>query len=83
VPRQKLLMQNVASGEQQECRVIHVEKDPTGPTRVAVEFTRPAPRFPALCRAQSQDSCGLAQENILALSRCRVWTGPERADAQS
>jgi hypothetical protein len=45
VPRQRLLMQNIASGEQQECRVVHVEKDPTGPTRVAVEFTRPAPRF--------------------------------------
>jgi hypothetical protein len=45
VPRQKLLMQNVASGEQQECRVVHVEKDLTGPTRVAVEFTRPAPSF--------------------------------------
>jgi hypothetical protein len=44
-PRQKLLMQNVASGEQQECRVVHVEKDLTGPTRVAVEFTSPAPRF--------------------------------------
>jgi hypothetical protein len=45
VPRQKLLMQNVASGEQQECHVVHVEKDLTGPTRVAVEFTSPAPRF--------------------------------------
>jgi hypothetical protein len=45
VPRQRLLMQNIASGEQQECRVVHVEKDPTAPTRVAVEFTQPAPRF--------------------------------------
>lgn len=45
VPRRKLLMQNITSGEQQECRVVHVEKDLTGPTKVAVEFTCPAPRF--------------------------------------
>jgi hypothetical protein len=44
-PRQRLLMQNITSGELQECRVAHVEKDLTGPTRVAVEFTRPAPKF--------------------------------------
>ena len=45
VPRQRLFMQNIASGEQQECRVVHVEKDLTGPTRVAVEFIQPAPRL--------------------------------------
>jgi len=44
-PMQKLLIQNVESREQQECRIVSVEKDPTGPTRVAVEFTRPAPSF--------------------------------------
>jgi hypothetical protein len=44
-PKQRLLMQNIASGEQQECRVVHVEKDLTGPTRVAVEFAQPAPKF--------------------------------------
>ena len=45
VPRQKLLTQNTESGEQQECRVVSVKKDPTGPPKVAVEFTRPAPGF--------------------------------------
>ena len=44
-PMQKLLIQNVESREQQECRIVSVEKDPTGPTRVAVEFTRPVPSF--------------------------------------
>lgn len=44
-PRQMLLVQNISSGEQQECRVVYVEKDLMGPTKVAVEFTRPSPRF--------------------------------------
>ena len=44
-PRQMLLVQNIASGEQQECRVVYVDKDLMGPTKVAVEFTRPAPSF--------------------------------------
>jgi len=44
-PRQRLLMQNIDSGEQKECRVVCVEKELTGPTKVAVEFTRPAPSF--------------------------------------
>jgi hypothetical protein len=43
--RQRLLLQNVASGEQQECRVISVEANPMGPMKVAVEFTCPAPGF--------------------------------------
>jgi hypothetical protein len=42
---QRLLMQNVDSGEQQECRVANVGRMPTGPTQVGVEFTRPAPNF--------------------------------------
>ena len=45
VPRQKLLMQNTESGEQLECRVVSVKKELTGPPKVAVEFTRPAPSF--------------------------------------
>ena len=45
VPKQRLLMQNIDGGEQKECRVVYVEKDLTGPTKVAVEFTRPAPSF--------------------------------------
>ena len=44
-PKQRLLVQNIYSGEQQECRVVNVEKELTGPTKVAVEFTRPAPSF--------------------------------------
>ena len=44
-PRQKLLVQNIASGEEQECHVVYVEKDLMGPPKVAVEFTQPAPSF--------------------------------------
>lgn len=44
-PKQRLLMQNTASGEQQECRVVYVEKALMGPPRVAVEFTKPMPGF--------------------------------------
>jgi hypothetical protein len=45
VPRQRLLLQNRNSGEQQECRVVSVKNDRTGPSKVALEFTRPAPSF--------------------------------------
>jgi hypothetical protein len=44
-PKQTLLMQNLNGGELKECRVVYVEKELTGPTKVAVEFTRPAPSF--------------------------------------
>jgi hypothetical protein len=44
-PKQRLLMQNIDSGEQKECRVVYVKKELAGPTKVAVEFTRPAPSF--------------------------------------
>jgi hypothetical protein len=44
-PRQRLLMQNPNSGEHQECRVVSVKEELTGPPKVAVEFTRPAPSF--------------------------------------
>jgi hypothetical protein len=44
-PEQRLLMQNINSGEQEECRVVYVEKELAGPTKVAVEFTEPAPGF--------------------------------------
>lgn len=44
-PKQRLLVQNINSGEQQECRVVYVENDRLGPTKVAVEFTRPSPSF--------------------------------------
>jgi hypothetical protein len=44
-PKQRLLVQNTASGEQRECRVVYVKKELTGPPQVAVEFTRPAQSF--------------------------------------
>ena len=43
-PKQMLFMQNI-DGEQKECRVVYIEKELAGPTKVAVEFTRPAPSF--------------------------------------
>jgi hypothetical protein len=45
VPKQRLLMQNTESGEQQGCRLVSVKKELLGPPKVAVEFTRPAPGF--------------------------------------
>jgi hypothetical protein len=45
VPKQTLLMQNTESREQQECRVVSVKKELTGPPEIAVEFARPAPGF--------------------------------------
>jgi len=44
-PRQRLFLQNTASGEQQECRVVSVNKELAGPPTVAVEFAKPAPSF--------------------------------------
>jgi len=44
-PKQRLFMQNVDTGEQQECRVVYVQKVLMGPPRVAVEFTRPLANF--------------------------------------
>jgi hypothetical protein len=44
-PRQRLFLQNTASGEQQECRVVSVNHEMTGPPTVAVEFTKPAASF--------------------------------------
>ncbi len=43
--KQRLLLQNTGSGEQQECRVVSVNNELTGPPTVAVEFTQPAPSF--------------------------------------
>jgi hypothetical protein len=44
-PEQRLVLQNVLSGEEQECRVVLTERKLTGPAQVAVEFKRPAPNF--------------------------------------
>jgi hypothetical protein len=43
--KQRLLVQNTGTGEQQECRVVYVKQEQTGPPRVALEFTQPAPSF--------------------------------------
>jgi hypothetical protein len=44
-PKQRLFLQNTASGEQQECRVVSVNKELAGPPTVAVEFSKPSPGF--------------------------------------
>jgi PilZ domain len=44
-PKQRLVVQNADSGEQQECRVVYVKNDRMGPPQVAVEFTQPTPSF--------------------------------------
>jgi hypothetical protein len=44
-PKQRLLVQNIESGEQQECQVVSVQNVRMGPPRVAVEFVRPLPTF--------------------------------------
>lgn len=43
--RQLLFVQNTNTGEQEECRVVYVIAEPPGPSKVAVEFTKPVPRF--------------------------------------
>jgi hypothetical protein len=43
--KQRLLLQNTNSGEQQECRVVSINHERTGPSKVAVEFTQPSPRI--------------------------------------
>ena len=43
--KQRLLLQNTNSGEQQECRVVSINNELTGPCKIAVEFTQPSPRF--------------------------------------
>jgi hypothetical protein len=44
-PEQRLVMQNIDSGEQKECHVVYMVKEVAGPTKVAVEFTGPTPSF--------------------------------------
>ena len=43
--RQLLMVQNTNTGEQQECRVVSVQNELMGPAKVAVEFTKPVPKF--------------------------------------
>jgi hypothetical protein len=44
-PRQRLFLQNTTSGQQEECRVVSVNKEIAGPPTVAVEFSKPSPGF--------------------------------------
>lgn len=44
-PKQRLLVQNTQSGDLEECLVVSVKNELTGPPKVAVEFTWPAPSF--------------------------------------
>ena len=42
---QKLVLKHALTGEEQECRVICVQKRPAGPTEVGIEFRQPSPKF--------------------------------------
>jgi hypothetical protein len=42
---QRLVLKHSLSGEEQECRVIFIQKNPSGPTQVGIEFRQPAPNF--------------------------------------
>jgi hypothetical protein len=44
-PHEKLFLKHALSGQEQECRIIFVQKQTDGPTHVAIEFARPAPEF--------------------------------------
>jgi hypothetical protein len=42
-PGEKLVVKNWNSAEEQECRVVHLSEE--GKNEVAIEFTKPVPRF--------------------------------------
>ena len=42
---QKLVLKHALCGEEQECRVISVQRKPSGATEVGIEFRQPAPGF--------------------------------------
>jgi hypothetical protein len=44
-PGQTLVMKNRESGEQQECRVVHMQRAQADTNEVGILFARPAPRF--------------------------------------
>jgi hypothetical protein len=41
----KLVLQHALTGEDQECRVIFIQKKLSSPTEVGIEFREPAPKF--------------------------------------
>ena len=44
-PGQKLTLENVSSGKEQSCQVVHVGERKSDKAEVGVEFVEPAPRF--------------------------------------
>ena len=42
---QQIVLKHALSGEEQECRVVFIHKNPSGPTQVGIEFRSPAPNF--------------------------------------
>jgi hypothetical protein len=44
-PGQTLVLKNRESGEQQECRVVHMERGQADTNEVGILFAHPAPRF--------------------------------------
>lgn len=45
LPGQRLMLENVGSGKEQPCRVVHVGERKSDKAEVGVEFVEPAPRF--------------------------------------
>ncbi len=44
-PGQRLVLKNRGSGEEQECRVVHVGEKHAAKAEVGIAFTHPAPQF--------------------------------------
>jgi hypothetical protein len=50
---QRLVLKHALSGEEQECRVIFIQKKPSGLIEVGIEFREPAPNFWGIAFAPS------------------------------
>src|SRR5437879_2067429 len=77
-PKQRLLMQNIDTGEQKECRVVYVEKELAGPTKVAVEFTARAEFLAHRVSARRLDCQQLEVSRPLAAAAKRRRCCPRR-----
>ncbi len=44
-PSQELVLKNWVSGEEQQCRVVHVGQKQADKNEIGIEFSRPAPKF--------------------------------------
>ncbi len=44
-PGQTLVLKNRVSGEEQECRVVHMGEKQADKNEIGIEFSRPAPKF--------------------------------------